>query len=118
MADQIRSADLMVKSVLSDPSKLEALRQDPAKAIKELAAEATRQIPDPTQPATDWIWFIIVGAFALVMIGSAYVLGNTVTAEVKAGLTYITKSETIVTVFTTTVAFLAGLLAPSPVKKT
>lgn len=118
MNTQIRSADLMVKSVLSDPSKIEALRQDPEKAIKALAAEATRQLPEPTQPTTDWLWTIIVCSFSLVMIGSAFVLASTLTIEAKAGVTYITRAETIVTLFTTTVAFLAGLLSPSPVKNT
>jgi len=116
MAEQIRSADLMVKDILSDPIKMDAVKQDPAK-LKEFAATATRQLPDPTPPANDTLWLIIVGAFALVLVGSACVLGFTVTTELKPGASYVTKSETIVTVFTTVVAFLAGLLSPSPVKK-
>jgi hypothetical protein len=51
------------------------------------------------------------------MLGSAYVLGSTVTSELKTGATYVTKGETILTVFTTVVAFLAGLLSPSPLKQ-
>ena len=116
MAEQIRSADLMVKDILSDQTKMDAIKQDPGK-LKEFAAAATRQLPDPTPPANDSLWLIIVGAFALVMVGSACVLGFTVATELKAGVAYVTKSETIVTLFTTVVAFLAGLLSPSPIKK-
>jgi hypothetical protein len=51
------------------------------------------------------------------MLGAAYVLGSTVTTEIKTGVSYVTKGETILTVFSTVVAFLAGLLSPSPLKK-
>ena len=116
MSEQLRSANLMVMTVLSDPSKMDAVKQNPEK-LKEFAADATRLLDKPTRTANDWLWLIIVGAFAATMLFSAAVLGFTVTAEVKTGASYVTKSETIVTVFSTVVAFLAGLLSPSPVKK-
>jgi hypothetical protein len=117
---QIRSADLLVKTALSDPKTVEALRANPEETLKALAVSATQNLPRvelPTARANDAIWIIIICAFALVMLGSAYVLGSTVTSELKTGATYVTKGETILTVFTTVVAFLAGLLSPSPLKQ-
>jgi hypothetical protein len=70
----------------------------------------------PSEGTRDAIWLMIVGAFALVMVGSAAVLGWAVFAETKANVTFA-KIETVVTVFTSVLAFLSGLLAPSPVKK-
>lgn len=116
MSERLRSANLMVMQVLSDPSKVDALRQNPEK-LKEFAVEATRMLDKPTPPANDWLWLIIVGAFAITMLFSAAVLGFTVTAKIETGVSYVTKSETIVTLFSTVVAFLAGLLSPSPVRK-
>jgi hypothetical protein len=116
MSNRMRSADWMVRAALDDPARLEALRRDPEAALKALAAEATRQLPEPSAGMTDYLWLIVVASFALVMLGSAYVIGTTVTAEAKTGTTYITRSETLVTIFTTAVAFLAGLLSPSPVR--
>ena len=58
----------------------------------------------------------MVLAFSGVMLWSAYILGTGVTSKLETGADYVTKGETILTVFTTVVAFLAGLLAPSPVR--
>jgi hypothetical protein len=62
----------------------------------------------------DRIWLIIVSAFAFVMIGSAMVLGIGVFIGVSDAAKQLTKADTILTVFTTVVGFLAGLLSPSP----
>jgi hypothetical protein len=51
------------------------------------------------------------------MLWAAYILGSGVGTKLELNATYVTKGETMLTVFTTVVAFLAGLLSPSPVKK-
>ena len=80
-------------------------------------ARKTGAVLDPPSDATrDWIWLIIVGTFAGVLAGSAIVLGLAVFWETKANTTYFAKIATIVTVFTSVLAFLSGLLAPSPIK--
>ena len=121
MSDQIRSADLLVKTALSDQKTMDALREHPEETLKELAREATGGLPrvllEPDKPTNNLLWLLIVGAFALVMLWSAYILGSSVTIKLEAGATYVTKGETILTLFTTVVAFLAGLLSPSPIKK-
>lgn len=76
-----------------------------------------RVLPTPDSTTNNAIWLIVVGAFAIVMVGAAFVLGAGVNIKHAAGADYATKSDTILTVFTTVVAFLAGLLSPSPVKK-
>jgi hypothetical protein len=121
MAEQIRSADLLVKTALASPKILEELKTKPEETLKALGEDAVQQLPrvlpEPSQTTNNVIWLIVVAAFALVMVGSAYVLGTGVTSKLEAGASYVTKGETILTVFTTVVAFLAGLLVPSPVKK-
>lgn len=121
MTEQIRSADLLVKTALANPETLEALKNRPVETLKSLAQDATQSLPRALEPpdskTTNAIWVIVVLAFAVVMLGSAYVLGSTVTTKLDAGVTYVTKGETILTVFTTVVAFLAGLLSPSPLKR-
>lgn len=122
MTDQIRSADLLVKNALADPAIIDALKQQPEQTLKGLAKDATDSLPrasltEPDRFTNNAIWLIVVIAFALVMLGSAYVLGVGVNTKLEAGATYVTKGETMLTVFTTVVAFLAGLLSPSPVKR-
>lgn len=122
MTDQIRSADLLVKTALSDPNIINALKLQPEETLKGLAKGVTDSLPRPalTEPdrfTNNSIWLIVVIAFALVMLGSAYVLGTGVNVKLEDGATYVTKGETMLTVFTTVVAFLAGLLSPSPVKR-
>jgi hypothetical protein len=111
MAEQIRSADLMVTTALADKQILDDLKTDPEGTLKKLSADAVRLVPD--KKTTNWIWIIVVISFALVMIYSAWILGSGVTKELTANP--ITKSDTILTVFMTVVGFLAGLLSPSPV---
>lgn len=120
MADQIRSAELLVKNALASPQTLQALRDNPQQTLERLKDETVEQLPRLAAPDTrtnNAIWLIVVVSFALVMVGSAYVLGSGVSLKLDANTIYATKSDTILTVFTTVVAFLAGLLSPSPMKK-
>ena len=92
----------------------EAVNALPDDQKSMVAAAMGVRIPDPDQRTSNIVWLIIIGSFAAVMIGSVYVLGR---GYFHAPVTNGTKPETILTVFTTTTAFLAGLFAPSPVEK-
>ena len=121
MTEQIRSADLLVTKALASPDILEALKTKPEETLKSLAKETVQQLapvlPLPDSSTSNAIWLIVICSFAIVMVGAAYVLGAGVTSKLDVGVTYASKSDTVLTVFTTVVAFLAGLLSPSPVKK-
>ena len=89
-------------------------------SVKNLPADqlatlqkALANIPDPDQPTGNVLWKIVIWAFAIVMVGTALVLGLSVFFPGPGA----TKPDTILTVFTTVTAFFAGLLAPSPVGK-
>jgi hypothetical protein len=92
----------------------EAINALPDDQKNMVAAAMGVRVPDPDQGTSNIVWLIIIGAFALVMVGSVYVLGR---GYFVAPVTNGTKPETILTIFTTTTAFLAGLFAPSPVAK-
>lgn len=117
MADRVRSADLLVNTALSSPEAIEGLRSNPAETLRRLALEATRTLPYPTSHPLNAIWLIVISSFALVMVGSALVLGLSVFHVSADPAKQLTKSDTILTVFTTVVGFLAGLLSPSPTGK-
>lgn len=121
MAEQIRSADLLVTKALANPDILDALKTKPEETLKNLSKETIQQLPQalppPDSKTNNAIWLIVVISFAAVMMGAAYVLGAGVSSKLEINATYATKSDTILTIFTTVVAFLAGLLSPSPVKK-
>ncbi len=121
MTDQIRSADLLVKNALSSPQVLAELKSNPEQALEKLGKATVQMLPrairDPAPVTTNAIWIIVVCSFAAVMLYSAYVLGSGVGTALVKDTVYVTKGETILTLFTTVVAFLAGLLAPSPMKQ-
>ncbi len=121
MTEQLRSADLLVTKALASTEILDALKTKPEETLKSLAKETVQQMAPAILPPDSYtsnaIWLIVICSFALVMVGAAYVLGIGVTTKLETGSTYASKSDTILTVFTTVVAFLAGLLSPSPIKK-
>jgi len=102
MTDQPTLDRPQMKSVAIDALKNMSPedRQDVARAA---------QLRDPGQDATDKIWLIVVSAFVIVFIGAFATLAYHY-ADPKINL------DKLITVFTTVSAFLAGLLAPSPVK--
>jgi hypothetical protein len=79
----------------------------------DLANKVFLNVLQPDQTTSNNVWLIVVWTFAMVMGCAVLVLGLSVfMAPVASG----TKPEIILTIFTTTAAFLAGLFAPSPVQ--
>lgn len=122
MADQqIRSADLLVKTALASPETLDALKTNPEETLKKLGTETVQQLPrlldPPNETTKNAIWLIVVISFAVVLVGAAVVLGIGVFSNAATGTAQLTKTDTILTVFMTVVGFLAGLLSPSPLTK-
>lgn len=117
MAAQERSAQRLVALATSTQTAIDKVKADPKAALEEFSKQAMTELPPPDGPTNNKIWIIIVSAFAFVMVGSAIVLGIGVFIEVTDVTKRVAKSDTILTLFTTVVGFLAGLLAPSPAKK-
>lgn len=117
MAKQIRSATVMLEKALSSPQILEDLKTDAVETLKKLESQVVQGLPAPGPDTASRLWLIVVVSFAVVLVFCAGVLGLGVTAKLETGATYAVKGDTILTVFTTVVGFLAGLLAPSPVSK-
>jgi len=120
MATPSRSADLLVEKILDDEEILKQVQSDPKVTLPRLAKEAKEAAPRISPPegkTKDAIWLIVVIAFCLVAVWAAGVLGYGTTHALDSAKTYVTKGETILTVFTTVVGFLAGLLSPSPIAR-
>jgi hypothetical protein len=89
-----------------------ALAQDAANALLAEGKEAlARQIGLPDTKVTNFIWITVVVAVALVLVGSA---GAMMMVFATTG-----KSDpgAMLTVFTTVMGFVAGLLVRSPVAR-
>jgi hypothetical protein len=100
-ADQAKALKLVVDSLSSD-QKI------------EVAQALGMQLPPPDPNTSSKVWLIIIWAFVLAMLTAVVVLGiNVFLPSGNGGTT----PETMVTIFTTVTAFLAGLFAPSPVAK-
>jgi len=84
----------------------------PDEQKRELAQALSVGNPDLT--TTNKVWLIIILTFAFALVASVLVLGIGVFKEPVANGV---EPDMILTIFTTTTAFLAGLFAPSPVEK-
>jgi len=92
------------------------LAEKPEKERKEAIQEITSAIGEsvvgrPSQGIRDYLWLIVVAAFALVLVGSFLTLAVGVFAPAEGKVT----PELILTMFTSVIGFLAGLFVPSPV---
>ena len=117
MAEQMRSATVLMEKALASPETIQDLKTDPVETLKKLEKQVVQGLPPPDDQTASRLWLVIVCSFALVFVFSAWVLGTGVTTKLEANATYAVKSDTILTIFTTVVGFLAGLLAPSPLGK-
>jgi hypothetical protein len=94
-------------------NRLEALQPEQRKAVTEAAA---RSLPAeyqqelsfglaPTQPVTDWIWRVIIGAFASVFVLSVLTLCVAAVWRPNSDV------QTLLTVVTTVAGILAGFIS-------
>lgn len=95
------------KIALLKDALLNFTSEDKTALVQALGA----RIPDPDQKTSDKVWLIIISAFAAVMLLSVLFLGF---GMYVTPVTNGTKPDTVLTVFTTVTAFLAGLFTPSP----
>jgi len=108
----------MAKLSQQQADLVDAVESLPAKEKAEVVKRLGVGIGGPSQWVSDWIWFVIVLAFVVTMVASVGVilLGRFNLLTPAEGAIF-TSTEVLITLFTTTTAFLAGLLAPSPVKE-
>jgi len=119
MNQQVNQAQTLLKG-LSATEQLDTVRgafadqSDEAKIrlLKDLSRSFL--MPDPTPKTADSIWKVVIWAFVIVLIISTIALSVGMFLGVPDAAT---KSETMLTVITTIVGFLAGLFTPSPAGK-
>jgi hypothetical protein len=78
------------------------------------AVAAAGVLPPPAQSTTNSIWLIVVIAFVIVFVGDFFAIAY---MYIKDAPNVAAAVDKLLLVFTTVTAFLAGLLAPSPVRK-
>jgi hypothetical protein len=81
---------------------------------EEANLKTAAPLPEIPNKDAGKIWMIVIWTLAIILVISVIVLGLSVfITPAKGG----TSGQTILTVITTVIAFLAGLFAPSPVDK-
>jgi hypothetical protein len=106
MATPLRSADVLVQSVLSNPETVAALKVDPATVLNEAADNAKSVTPAYQSDVV--VYRMVVG-----FLGSAVVL--VIVSYAVYPLVHITVvPDGLVAIGSAAVGALAGLLAPSP----
>src|SRR4051812_17662245 len=92
------------KKQLAQQTLSELNAADPTSA-QEAVQGAGVHLPRPGRRVTDILWFIIVWAFALVLVGSALTMMLSLFVPLATGAS----TTPILTLFTATVTFLGGL---------
>ena len=108
MTQSIRSADMLVRSVLSDPQKKAALATDPDGVLNDAAAEAKALVPAYINDK--WVYRVVVGALSLAIL-------LVIAAYVYLAATPKGPPEALVAIGSGALGALTGLLAPSPSQK-
>lgn len=109
MEEQIRSADQMLKMVIMDPARLEALKADPLPELEKLRAEAVKAVP----PA--YIGDILLYRIAVIVLSLLTIIAAV--GSVILVLEGKTTPEVLVALGSAAVGALVGLFAPSPTGK-
>ena len=108
MEERMRSADEVMRIVLKDPSKQDALKLNPIQALADITEEAKSKTP--AYYGDTLIYRMVVGALGLVVLIAA-VGAIILVAEGK------TAPDVLVALGSAAIGALAGLLAPSPTGK-
>jgi cytochrome bd-type quinol oxidase subunit 1 len=108
MTGPLRSADVLVKSVLDDPAQKAMLATNPGEVLHAAAAKAKDQVPAYFNDV--WVYRIVVGALCLVVLTvvGAYIYLATGNAK---------PNEALVAIGSGALGAITGLLAPSPGQK-
>lgn len=107
-----RSADLLVDMILHNPTALDPTNPDREKKLRELAEDATKNLPPPPLVREVGIYYIVVIALGIVALGAMI---GAIWITVAQGPTQI--PETITALGAAAIGALAGLLAPSPARQ-
>ncbi len=110
-----RSADWLVDTVLHNPSVLDAVRNDPEKTLRTLAADATRHLPPPAFVRESGIYYVVVISLGLVAVAS--IVGAIYLTASAHGEAAAKIPDTITALGSAAIGALAGLLAPSPARQ-
>jgi hypothetical protein len=108
-----RSANLLVDIVLNTPGLLDQVKVNPEETLRKLATETTKNLPPPPMVRESGIYYIVVSSLGFVaiaaMLGAIYLSTTSTTAQIPDVLTALGSAA---------IGALAGVLAPSPTRKT
>jgi len=109
--EQTAKQDMVVQGVKQLPTseKMEILADAAKTLTDEEKIVIKKALDEPTQKTTDTLWLIIIWAFAIAFVSSIF-------AMIYSSLALGRIDDKLIIIFTTTSAFLAGLIAPTPMK--
>ena len=114
MPEQIRSAELLVRTAMSSPDLIQELKSKPEETLKKLEHQVVNALPRALEQ-DKWVYRIVVGSLSLVVL--VVVLGVIyLTAKATAGTPNI--PDVLTALGSAAIGALAGLLAPSIGKTT
>jgi len=114
MAEQIRSAELLVKTALGTPGVLDDLKARPEETLKKLESQVIQQLPARALEQDKWIYRMVVGSLSIVVITVVF---GVIYLTVKATTPTVQIPDVLTALGSAAIGALAGILAPSPASK-
>ncbi len=112
MAEQIRSAELLVKTALATPGVLDELKTKPEETLKKLETQVIQQLPRAFEQDR-LIYRMVVGSLGIVVIAVVF---GTIYLTVKSASPTVQIPDILTALGSAAIGALAGILAPSPAK--
>lgn len=112
MAEALRSADQLAKSIVENPGVIEQIKANPEETLKKLTDQAKQQIPRALEQ-DKVIYRIVVSSLGLVTL--LVVIGAIMLAFRATGAAQI--PDVLTALGSAAIGALAGILAPSPTQR-
>lgn len=109
-----RSADILVDQILHLPGMLDKVKANPEETLRELARQATINLPAPAVVTDKWLYRLVVCSLGTIAI--AAIIGAIVLSVRNSSGTPVQILDVLTALGAAAIGAMAGLLAPSPAK--
>jgi predicted phage tail protein len=111
MADEMRSADQLVKTIIETPGVLQEIQSRPAETLNRLAEQAKKQVVPRVLEQDRLIYRIVVSSLGLVVL---FVVVGVIGLSFKNSGGTVAIPDVLTALGSAAIGALAGILAPSP----
>jgi hypothetical protein len=106
---------MLQQDIEKDPQVLANLKEKPLETLQSYAAKATRHLPQPALIWDYWLYRIVVISLGIVAVTAIF--GAIYLSAITPVGTTVRLPETLTALGAAAIGALAGLIAPSPIRR-